>query len=130
MFGNVWRWAGQYRSSEKNIGVEPYQIAGSMRDLVADARLWVTDNGPTAWSTDELCAWFHHRLVWVHPFPNGNGRHSRAATDLLLSALGGEPLTWGRAALAHQGEVRRRYMAALRAADRSDIGPLVSFLRS
>lgn len=96
MFGDVWRWAGRYRSSEKNIGVEPWQIAGSVRDLMADASLWVSDPSPAAWPVDELCARFHHRLVWIHPFPNGNGRHSRAAADLLLAGLGGVPFSWGR----------------------------------
>jgi Fic-DOC domain mobile mystery protein B len=130
MFGDVWRWAGQYRKTEKNIGVEPYQIALRVRDLVADALVWTADPDPGAWPRDEVCVRFHHRLVWIHPFPNGNGRHGRAAADLLLGALGGPPFTWGRASLDHPGEVRSTYIAALRAADAHDYGPLLAFVRS
>lgn len=130
MFGDVWRWAGQYRSAEKNIGVDPYQIAIKVRDLVADVAMWVGDQSAAAWPPDEVCVRFHHRLVWIHPFPNGNGRHSRAAADLLLSALGGTPFTWGRTNLNHEGEVRARYIEALRAADADDYGALLLFVRS
>lgn len=79
---------------------------------------------------DEVAARFHHRLVWIHPFPNGNGRHARLLTDLLLAASGAEPFTWGRGDLEHAGEARERYLAALRAADARDLSPLRAFVRS
>lgn len=131
MFSVVWRWAGQYRKTEKNIGVDPTTIAVAIRDLVADARIWVAAVGPPpAWSPDETVLRFHHRLVWIHPFPNGNGRHSRAAADMLLASLGIQPFTWGRTNLADANEVRGRYIAALRAADAGDYTLLLAFARS
>lgn len=130
MFGDVWRWAGRYRNTEKNIGVEPWQIASKVRDLVADAALWGAKGSSAAWTREEVCVRFHHCLVWVHPFPNGNGRHSRAAADLLLEASGGAAFSWGRADLDNPGEVRTRYIASLRAADAGDYEPLLVFVRS
>jgi Fic family protein len=78
---------------------------------------------------DEIAARFHHRLVWIHPFSNGNGRHARLLTDLLLAANGAVPFTWGRGDLEHAGEARERYLAALRAADARDFAPLLAFVR-
>jgi Fic-DOC domain mobile mystery protein B len=131
MFSSVWRWAGRYRKTEKNIGVEPTAIAVAVRDLVGDALVWVTAvDSPSAWSSDEIAVRFHHRLVSIHPFPNGNGRHSRASADLLLTTLAVEPFTWGRSNLSEPNEVRDRYLASLRAADGGDFTPLLAFARS
>lgn len=129
MFGDVWKWAGEHRHTDKNIGVPWWQVEVDVRQLLLDARAWVGGEAP-AWGVDEICARFHHRLVVIHPYPNGNGRHSRAAADLLVVALGGERFTWGRGNLVDAGEVRARYIAALRAADSQDIGPLLDFVRS
>jgi Fic-DOC domain mobile mystery protein B len=85
MLGRVWRWAGQYRRSAKNIGIDAYRIPQELRQLIDDCRYWVEHN---TFDPDEIAARFHHRLVSIHPFPNGNGRHARLATDLLLVALG------------------------------------------
>lgn len=129
MFGDVWRWAGKYRRSEKNIGVPWWEVESEMRRLLLDAQVWA--GGATlAWGADELGVRFHHRLVVIHPYPNGNGRHSRAAADLLVTALGGARFTWGRANLTNAGEVRTRYVEALRAADRHDFSQLFHFVRS
>lgn len=129
MFGDVWRWAGQYRRTDKNIGVPWWQIEGDVRQLLLDAQAWV--GGETlAWSVDEIGVRFHHRLVAIHAYPNGNGRHSRAAADLLVVALGGERFSWGRANIADAGEVRSRYITALQAADAHDFSLLLDFVRS
>lgn len=126
MFGDVWRWTGTYRTTERNIGIDPAQIRPAMRLLIDDARYWV-EHG--TYPRDELAARFHHRLVAIHPFPNGNGRISRLMADLLVVRLGGERFTWGQATLL-KGETRSRYIAALRAADNLDLAPLVAFARS
>ena len=85
MFGRVWRWAGEFRLTERNLGVAPHRIAIDLRKSLDDCRFWI-ENG--TYPADEIAARFHHRLVWIHPFPNGNGRHARLATDLLLAGLG------------------------------------------
>jgi len=127
MFDRTWKWAGTYRATEKNIGVAPERIAVEVRNLLEDttARL----SGKVA-PLDEIGARFHHRLVSIHPFANGNGRHARLMTDLLLAANGAAPFTWGQGDLVHAGEVRERYLAALRAADARDFAPLIAFVRS
>lgn len=131
MFSDVWRWAGRYRRTEKNIGVDPTSIAVEVRKLVDDALVWVAAVAtPGGWDVDEVAVRFHHRLVYIHPFPNGNGRHARAAADLLLDGLAGEAFTWGRSNLSEPGDVRDRYITALRAADRGDFNSLLSFARS
>lgn len=128
MFGRVWRWAGTYRSREASIGVDPLVIAASVQDLMEDARQWVSGDRPML--TDEAGCSFHHRLAQIHPFPNGNGRHARVMTDLLLRALGAEPFTWGRDSLDAAGTTRDIYIAALRAADSHDLEQLLRFVRT
>ncbi|MCH8073731.1 MAG: mobile mystery protein B [Proteobacteria bacterium] len=127
MFGNVWRWAGQYRSSGKNIGVDAYRIPTELRQLLDDCRYWVENN---TYKTDEIAVRFHHKLVWIHLYPNGNGRHARVAADLLLKSMGRERFSWGGKNLVDDGKTRKHYIAALQAADEHDIGPLLEFVRS
>ncbi|MEX1198314.1 MAG: mobile mystery protein B [Pseudohongiellaceae bacterium] len=127
MFGNVWRWAGKFRQSERNIGVQAYRISMDLRQLLEDCRYWVDHN---TYEPDEIAARFSHRLVRIHPFPNGNGRHSRIAADLLLVSLGSERFSWGQANLVDANETRRRYIDALHTADRHDYGPFFEFVRS
>lgn len=127
MFGDVWKWAGSYRTTERNIGIEAYRIVTEVPQVMDDVRYWVENN---TYPADEIAVRFHHRLVAIHPFPNGNGRHSRLMADLLIERLGGASFSWGRGSLADTGELRRRYVAALRAADDHDISPLLAFARS
>ena len=134
MFGNVWKWAGKYRTSEKNIGAPPWEVAVKIRGLCEDAKLWIesaSDMSGAADAADNLAARFHHRLVSIHPFANGNGRHARMMADLLLiHGLGRERFTWGSHDLAQTGTVREAYLEALRAADRRDYSKLFAFVRS
>jgi Fic-DOC domain mobile mystery protein B len=127
MLRHVWRWAGEFRRTERNIGIAPHLIETELYRLVDDARYWVEHQ---TYARDELASRFHHRLVAIHPFPNGNGRHGRLAADLLIAQLGGRRFTWGGANLTEPAENRRRYVSALRAADRHDIRPLLEFARS
>ncbi|MCP4125569.1 MAG: mobile mystery protein B [Gammaproteobacteria bacterium] len=127
MFGRVWKWAGTYRRSGKNIGVEAYRIPVDLRQLLDDVRFWI-DNG--TYLPDEIATRFHHRLVWIHLFPNGNGRHARTATGLLLVALNRPRFTWGRESLIDANATRQAYVDALRSADHHDHEPLLEFVRS
>jgi Fic-DOC domain mobile mystery protein B len=127
MLGDVWSWAGAYRTTERNIGIPAWKIPAELRILLDDARLWVERS---VFDPDELAVRFHHRLVAIHPFPNGNGRHARLAADLLVIRLGGNRFTWGSASLMKTGEMRMRYVAALRQADGHDITALLAFARS
>lgn len=127
MFRNVWKWAGSYRQGETNIGVEPTAISVAVRQLVDDANSWIEHN---AFEPDELAIRFHHRLVFIHPFPNGNGRHGRIACDLLAAALGQAPFTWGAGLSLDTKELRDRYLSALRRADAGDIRDLQTFATS
>lgn len=127
MFGDVWRWAGQYRTTARNIGVDAYRIAMDVRQLVDDAHYWV-EHG--TYPPDEIAVRFSHRLVAIHPFPNGNGRLSRLVGDLLSRQLGQPAFSWGRTNLIDAGATRARYVESLRAADNHDIEPLLLFARS
>ena len=128
MFGTVWRWAGEFRTTGKNIGVECWSIGPNLKNLLADVQTWIDLNG---YPPDEIAARFHHRLVSIHLFANGNGRHARLMTDLLLVHIFGRPrFTWGRENLVQSGDCRSRYIAALQAADRRDYAPLLAFVRS
>jgi Fic-DOC domain mobile mystery protein B len=127
MFGRVWRWAGKFRDTERNIGVAPAQIRPDLQQLVNDCNYWIKAG---TYPPDEIAARFHHRLTSIHPFPNGNGRHARLATDLLLAALDRPRFSWGRDNLVDATQTRKTYVAALRAADQHDFGPLLDFVRS
>jgi len=127
MFGDVWHWAGQYRTTERNIGVEAYRIAMDVQQAVDDARYWVEH---ATYQPDEIAVRLSHRLVAIHPFPNGNGRFSRLVGDLLARQFGQPPFTWGSVSLVNAGETRARYVEALQAADNHDIRPLLTFARS
>jgi len=127
MFNHVWRWAGNFRVTERNLGVESYRIQPELRQALDDARYWIEHD---IYAPDELAVRVHHRLVFIHPFPNGNGRWSRMAADLLIVDLGGPRFTWGSANLQAPGDLRRTYIAALQAADNHDLGPLIAFARA
>jgi Fic-DOC domain mobile mystery protein B len=127
MFNQTWKWAGQYRRTEKTIGIPFYQIRERLAALLGDVRYWI-EHG--TYPPDEIAVRFHHRLVVVHPFPNGNGRHARLIADLLAMKLGRPAFTWGAADLVKQSEARARYLDAIRAADNGDIRPLIEFSRS
>lgn len=127
MFGDVWDWAGTYRLTERNIGIEAHRIANDIGMMFDDIRFWVDNK---TFPPDEIAVRLHHRLVAIHPFPNGNGRHARMMADLLVERLGGQSFTWGGGTLHDVGELRKQYVGALRAADNHDIGPLLQFARS
>lgn len=131
MFSDVWKWAGSYRRHETNMGAQWPYISTQVRDLLADVLVQTADAKNPPWPADELAVRFHHRLVAIHPFPNGNGRHSRLAADLLVDVLGEPAFTWGSEDLSSPGRARRVYLEALRTADGLyDYQPLVEFARS
>lgn len=127
MFGDVWKWAGVYRKTPRNIGIDAYRIPTEVRQLVDDVRYWVEHK---TYSPDEIAVRFSHRLVSIHPFPNGNGRLSRLVADILVMQLGQPRFTWGRANLIDAGETRKAYVLALQAADQNDMAMLFAFARS
>ncbi|MGL4488311.1 MAG: mobile mystery protein B [Rhizobiaceae bacterium] len=127
MFGEVWAWAGQFRKTERNIGIAAIRIPQELRNTIDDVRYWIEHK---ANSNDEIAVRLHHRLVSIHPFPNGNGRHTRMMADLLIQKLGDQPFSWGSESLLETGPLRARYVEALQAADGHDIRPLIAFARS
>ena len=127
MFGETWRWAGEFRKSDKNLGVDWLKIGVELKKLLDDVRYQV-EHG--SYPADEIVVRFHHRLVAIHPFPNGNGRHARLMADLLAERLGHPRFSWGSRSLVDASETRQRYIAALQAADARDYGPLLAFARS
>ncbi len=125
MFGAVWQWAGTFRATQKSVGVEAYRIGPELRNLVADTEVWISHE---TYTPTEIAARFHHRLVQIHPFVNGNGRHARLATDLLCEREGWELSDWGASDLGPASDVRSRYIDSLRQADRYDFVPLTHFM--
>lgn len=125
LFGEVWSWAGSFRHADKNIGVDHLMIGVELRNLLDDTKYWVEHN---TYAREEFAARFHHRLVKIHPFPNGNGRHARIMSDVILEQLLNiEPINWG-SHLGTDGERRQSYIHALRAADKNDYQPLIEFV--
>ncbi|MEQ1935821.1 MAG: mobile mystery protein B [Fimbriimonadaceae bacterium] len=122
MFRHTWKWAGTYRLTQKSIGCETWQIGTKLHEFLDDIVIWLEHQ---TYPPAEIAARFHHRLVWIHPFPNGNGRFARLATDLFCEQQGWPVPTWGSANLNAIGDVRKAYIAALQAADKHDFAPLI-----
>lgn len=128
MFGEVWEWAGEFRSTEKNIGVPPSQISTQLKQLIDDVIFWVENK---VYPQDEIAIRFKHRLVSIHCFSNGNGRHSRLMADILIDKILGKTMfSWGADGLYRDNEMRKKYIAAVKAADNGDVNPLLIFARS
>lgn len=127
LFGQVWKWAGSFRKTEKNIGIDPRQVAIQLRQLLDDTQYWIDND---TYPPKELAAKFHHKLVYIHLFPNGNGRHARIMADAILTKLMNEPaIDWaGGHRLEEMSERRAQYISALRAADGHDFGKLFNFV--
>ena len=125
MFSDVWTWAGKFRKTEKNIGVAPEQISSNLKDACDDLKTWEKAN---TYPLDEMAVRFHHRLVSIHPFPNGNGRFSRLLADILLRKHGASSFGWG-GNLGTSGENRKVYLNALRHADARDLTLLCKIAR-
>ena len=124
MFCDVWVWAGEYRITERNIGVVPYQIPMKLMQLFDDLNFWIDNK---TYSNHEIAVRLHHKLVQIHPFPNGNGRVSRLMADFVLQKLEEKTLYWGDTNLVDVSEVRRKYIDALRKADAGDYTDLLNF---
>jgi Fic-DOC domain mobile mystery protein B len=128
MFSKVWKWAGTFRKTNKNIGVNWPYIPSELRNLIGDLDYWVKNNSFTPL---EIGARFHHRLVWIHPFPNGNGRHARLITDLIITRyFCVKPFTWGSNLALETDALRKTYIDALKAADNRDFSALEKFVYS
>jgi len=131
MFSRVWRWAGTQRTSNKNLGVSWEQISTELAQLFGDAKYWI-ENNTDGW--DVIGTRFHHRLVSIHAFVNGNGRHARIMTDILLNSGGQEAFSWGmrtlEGGLEVDGALRQEYISALKKADHGDYDGLLRFVRS
>jgi len=127
LFGETWKWAGQFRKTDKNIGIDWLKIGVELKKLLDDTPY---QSKHASYPPDEIAVRFHHRLVLIHPFPNGNGRHARLMADLLVERLGRPRFTWGSSSLVNANATRKDYIAALQAADARDIAPLLDFARS
>jgi Fic-DOC domain mobile mystery protein B len=127
LFSDVWDWAGTFRRTGKTVGIDPHQIGVHLRQLMDDARYWVDHK---TYPASEAAVRLHHRLAYIHPFPNGNGRHARIMADAMLEHVyKTKPIDWaGGYDLQQMNDRRNAYIAALKAADRDDLGPLLTFI--
>lgn len=130
MFGEVWSWAGKFRNTEKNIGIESWKIPTELRVLLDDVKFWIENN---SFPEDEIAIKFKHRIVSIHCFPNGNGRHSRLMADLIVEKVFRRTVfSWGQrnANLSNVSDLRTEYLSALKKADLSNFDKLIKFARS
>lgn len=131
MYHEVWSWAGTYRTTERNLGVPPWQIASELHMLIEDVRFWLQATGAAKMPDDEIAVRMSHRAVVIHPYPNGNGRWSRLLADALAVSLGRPLFSWGSTSLSTPSTLRQNYVDALRKADKAlDYAPLLVFARS
>ena len=127
MFGDIWKWAGEFRKTNKNIGIDKFMIEEELKKLLDDCTYWIENK---VFSEDEIAVRLSHRMVLIHPFANGNGRHSRLIADVIVSKGFSKPyFTWGSVSLTKQSEARTKYLSALRDADKNDYKLLIKFSR-
>lgn len=128
MYAEVWAWAGEFRKTNKNIGTDKWQIPTALRHLIDDVRYWHENN---TYPSDEITIRFKHRIVSIHCFPNGNGRHSRLMADIIIEKIYKQPLfSWGAANLSSESDAKADYLKAVKAADKGDYSLLLAFARS
>jgi len=128
MYADVWAWAGEFRKTNKNIGIDKWKILTELRYLLDDVRYWHENN---TYPPDEIAVRFKHRIVSIHCFANGNGRHSRLMADIIIEKIYKLPVfTWGAANLSSEGDARAAYLRAVKAADKGDYSQLLTFARS
>ncbi|HEY9169861.1 MAG TPA: mobile mystery protein B [Lutibacter sp.] len=128
MVGDVWKWAGTYRKSDKNIGINWTQIGIALKSLLDDTKYWIENN---TYAPEEIAIRFKHRIVAIHCFSNGNGRHSRMMADIIIESIfGGKIFSWHQSNMVKVNDTRKEYIAALRKADNGDINPLIKFAKS
>lgn len=127
MYGSVWKWAGQYRKTNKNIGVDKLEISTTLRSLIDNAKYWLENS---VYEPDEFAIRFKHRLVSIHCFPNGNGRHSRMIADIIIEKIYKQPVfSWGESCFSEETDIRDKYLKALRKADKGNFDLLLKFAR-
>ena len=127
MYSSVWKWAGQYRKTNKNIGVDKLEISTTLRSLIDDAKYWLENS---VYEPDEFAIRFKHRLVSIHCFPNGNGRHSRMIADIIIEKIYKQPVfSWGDSSISEETDIRDKYLKALRKADKGNFDLLLKFAR-
>lgn len=127
MYGSVWKWAGQYRKTNKNIGVDKLEISTTLRSLIDDAKYWLENS---VYEPDEFAIRFKHKLVSIHCFPNGNGRHSRMIADIIIEKIYKQPVfSWGDSSFSEETDIRDKYLKALRKADKGNFDLLLKFAR-
>ena len=124
MFSDVWKWAGKYRKTPRNIGIDAYLIPIELNALISDVNFWMENQ---TYSMREIAVRLHHKLVFIHPFPNGNGRWGRLVTDVFLKSMDMKSFSWGEG-LGSSNARRKAYVSALRAADQHDMEPLLKFV--
>jgi Fic-DOC domain mobile mystery protein B len=128
MYGEVWKWAGEFRKTEKNIGIPWIRIGVELKTLLEDCRYWIEKQ---TYSAEEIAIRFKHRLVSIHCFPNGNGRHSRLMADIIMESIFKEEIfTWHQSNMVKADEIRKKYIKSLQEADRGNIHPLIKFAKS
>ena len=128
MYGDVWAWAGDFRKTNKNLGIDKWQISTALNALLDDSLYWIDHN---TFPPDEIAIRFKHRIVSIHCFPNGNGRHSRLMADVIIDKIFKLPVfSWGAGNLVKQSYTRTNYLKAVREADKNNYVPLLSFARS
>jgi Fic-DOC domain mobile mystery protein B len=128
MYGDVWKWAGEFRRSEKNIGITWTRIGIELRNLLDDTKYWIKNN---TYQAEEIAIRFKHRIVSIHCFPNGNGRHSRLMADIMIESIfQKEVFLWHQSNMVKADETRKEYINSLREADNGNIKPLIEFAKN
>lgn len=128
MYGDVWKWAGEFRKSEKNIGIKWTQIGVELKTFLDDTKYWIEND---TFSPEEIAIRFKHQIVSIHCFPNGNGRHSRMVADIMMESIFGKAVfTWHRSNMVQTDKIRKAYIDALRKADKGNIEPLIEFAKN
>ncbi|MDE3743331.1 mobile mystery protein B [Maribacter polysaccharolyticus] len=128
MYSDVWKWVGEFRRTEKNIGIPWTKIKLELKNLLDDTKYWIENK---TYSPEEIAIRFKHRIVSIHCFPNGNGRHSRMMADIIMESIfGNEIFSWHQSNMVKANEIRKEYINALKEADNGNVRPLIDFAKN
>jgi Fic-DOC domain mobile mystery protein B len=123
ILGSIWSWAGEIRTTQKNIGVSANIVTAELGVIAIESEKRHSETGDLVIAT---AAEFHHRAVWVHPFEDGNGRWARLLANIWLMQHDQPVIIWPASDLRDtESPIRGEYIAAMKHADLRNYGPLI-----
>ena len=113
--------AGHFRTTQVFVGDHVPPEPGSVEALVREFVEWLNSEEALGLHVLEYAALAHYKLVYIHPFYDGNGRTSRLLMNLILMQAGYPPIII-------KVEEKHEYYQHLNTANDGDVRPFIRFI--